>query len=207
MAEIHIERDKRPTWILVILAFLLVGVVAWIAIRQMGADDAVDQAPVSQVTSPAPDSISVAGAPVAVNEYLRYAARHEATDADHAHTYTADGIRRLAAALGAMAERDTTSEASVGSRARMLADRADALQRNPASTEHARYARQAFDAATALIATMPNAGAATTQIDSLRSAAGALDADGLLLPQAAVVQHFFDQAASALRALARPNQT
>jgi hypothetical protein len=141
-----------------------------------------------------------------VNDFLRYSADHRAVDADHSHVYTAEGIRLLAAALEALAYRDASADSSLQSGARAVAGRADLLQRNPASTEHARYARDAFDAAAKLMAAIPNADAASAarQMSALRTAADAVNPDVLLLQQADAVERFFSQADSTLRVLATP---
>ena len=205
MAELHIQRERSRAWIWVVAILIVIAALAWLASGQDDARDTVDRMPpttgTSLISAGATEPTAVAGAPNAVNDYLRYAAdRRAMSDADHSHTYTADGIRRLANALSALSKGDGKSDANIQSRVAMLRERADALQRNPQSTEHARYAREAFDAAAELMRAMQT-GASSNAVAETSQAAGALDPGTMLLLQREAVQRFFDRAGAALRAM------
>lgn len=205
MAELHIQRERSRALIWVVAILIVLAALAWLALGSDEAQDTADGMPpmtgASLISATATGPTEVAGAPSAVNDYLRYAAEHRAmSDADHGHAYTADGIRRLASALGALSERDDRSDENIWSRVAMLRDRADALQRNPQSTEHARYAREAFDAAAELMRAMQT-GASSDQVAEVSRAASALERNTMLLLQREAVQRFFDQSSAALRAM------
>jgi hypothetical protein len=149
-------------------------------------------------------SAATAAAPGAVGHYLRFASERRAQqEASHSHEYTAGGLRRLAAALGDVLGSDTTGAASATPLLETMRRRADDLQRNPASTEHARYAREGFAAAAGAIGVIqarrfPNL---ASEAEEVQGAADAVRSGQLLLEQRAQVQQFFDQAATALRAM------
>ena len=205
MAELHIQRERNRAWIWVVAILIVIAALAWLALGHDDTQDTADRMPpmtgTSLISAGATEPTAVAGAPGAVNDYLRYAADHRAmSDADHSHAYTADGIRRLANALGALSERDGKSDENIQSRVVMLRERADALQRNPQSTEHARYAREAFDAAAELMRAMQT-GTSSDEVAEVGRAASALEPNTMLLLQREAVQRFFDQSSAALRAM------
>lgn len=208
MAEINIERQERSIWPWII-GLLVLALLAWWLLRMRG--DGNDHMVADTSMGAVADTIPGAGAdtrammPAAVNEFLRFAEGPRAAQAaDTTHSYTAEGIRRLAAALDELAVRDTVGRVSLNVRIAALRERADALQRDWSSTKHAGHTRVAFDSAAALIESMqqqrfPNLG---SEAASVRQAATNVKPDGMLLEQTAEVKQFFDRAASAVRAMA-----
>ena len=201
MAELRVQPERRHPWIWVMAILIVLASLAWLAMG--GSDDRVRDG----VGLSSPGELEAASTettvplPGAVNDYLRFAADNRAsTDADHTHAYTSEGIRRLAAALGVVAERDGRSDENVQARVKTLRERADALQRNPQSMEHARYARDAFDAGAELMRAMQTP-ASSAEVAEVSRAAGALEPGTMLLQQPEAVQRFFDQSAAALRAM------
>jgi hypothetical protein len=203
MAEIRIQRERHHTWIWLVAILIVLASLAWLAFgRSNEADDGAQMgltlSSPGELASAAPTTDPLPGA---VNDYLQFTADNRASrDADHTHAYTSEGIRRLAAALGVVAERDGRSDENVSAKVETLRERADALQRNPQSMEHARYARDAFDAAAELMRALqtPSSSAAVAEVTR---AAGALQPGTMLLQQPEAVQRFFDQSATALRAM------
>lgn len=216
MAALHVERKRSSTGLWILAGLVLLALAAWVA---FGRDDlteqtALEQAPPVGATTQAAGTVAgdgaVPGAPDPVNTYLRYSAANRAgTDADHTHRYTADGIRHLAAALGALAERDMAGDVQIQSQTDALRERADALQRNPGATNHAEQARAAFLAAASLMRSLAERGpsAAVAPVDDAQRAATAIEPRVLLLQQTAGIQRFFDDAGVALRAMAIPAST
>jgi hypothetical protein len=98
------------------------------------------------------------------------------------HEYTAEGLRRLAAALAASGKMARTPELA-GS----LSQAADDLARDPRSLRHAAIARQAFIAAAQALGS-----------SRVQRAAEALSVDEPLRAQKRRVERFFDEAAAAL---------
>lgn len=197
MRTIHIEQRQRGTWAAVLAGLLVVALIAWWLWpddRRASATDFGDVAGTPPVTS-------AAASPAAVGEFLQFADRNRAADAmGPDHDYTAEGVTRLATALAAVARQNGSAGADVEREANLLRDRADALQRDPSSTEHARIAREAFvSLAGLMVALQQGQPALVTGADEVRRAAEAIQPDRRLLDQRAEVQTFFDRAASALR--------
>ena len=206
MAEIHIERHERSIWPWV-LGLVALALLAWWLLSMRNTGDANDLA-METAGGAVVDSLPGTGAaatPAAVNEFLTYIEDNGAArDADSTHNYEAEGMRRLAAALDELADRDTVGGVSLDARITALRNRADALQRNWRSTEHARYTREAFDSAAALVEGMQQQRFTNiaNEAAQLRQAASAVTPDRLLLQQTAEVQQFFQRAADAVRAMA-----
>jgi hypothetical protein len=210
MAEIHIERKSYRLWRWVLLAvaalLLATCVVTWW--RGDWRDPLTSAASDGSVVGAAAGTTR--GVEGAVNDYLAYVEENRARQAaGPAHEYTAGGLRRLAAAIAELSQRNAGSAAALNAELDALRAQADSLQRNPQSTEHARYAREAFRTAASLMSTLqqryypeqryPNLAAEVAQ---LRSAAELVLPARMLLEQTSDVQRFFDRAATALRAMA-----
>lgn len=212
MAEIHIERKSYRVWIWVLLgvAILLLAtcVVAWWRGDARGPlTGAVSGGSVVGAAAG-----TAAGADGAVGTYLSFVEENRARQAaGPAHEYTADGLRRLAAAIGELSERNQAGAEALRAELNVLRAQADSLQRNPQSTEHARYAREAFRTAASLMSALqqrhypkerfPNLAAEVAQV---RVVAELVLPGRLLLEQTSDVQRFFDQSAAAIRAMASP---
>jgi hypothetical protein len=124
--------------------------------------------------------------------------------ADITHDYTADGLRQLAGALGAIAERDTIADVEVDKQMQLLRGRADAMQKDTLAASHAAQAREAMLGAVTLMQAMqekrfPNL---KQHVAEARDAATAVNADMELLKQTSDVQRFFDRSALAVRGMA-----
>lgn len=203
MAEIQIERKERSAWPWVLLGIIVIALLAWWLIGRAGTDDAaVVETPTERSTSGVAGAIDLPeGAPGEVNDFLRFA--HEAGERPAMgldHRYTADGLTRLAAALGALgADRMTTLQPKLDS----LRRNAEALQRSAQSTEHSRQARDAFMSAFGIMDQLrqqefPTVADAVSQV---REAAQAIETQPMLLDQEAAVRRFFDRAAAAVRSM------
>lgn len=209
MAEIEIERHERRIWPWV-LGLLVLALLAWWLLYMRGTDAdgnvAIETTAGTVIDSVPGTSVGTReSAPAAVNDFLSYVEENRAEQsADSTHTYQAEGLRRLAAALDELADRDTIGSVSLDSRITALRNRADALQRNWRSTEHARYTREAFDSAAVLVEGMQRQRFSNiaNEAAQLRQAASGVAPDRLLLEQKAEVQRFFQRAADAVRAMA-----
>lgn len=209
MAEIHIERHERSIWPW-ILGLVALALLAWwlLSMRNNGSENNVavessSGAVVDSVPGTAVDTREAA--PGAANDFLRYVEENRtAQGADSTHNYEAEGMRQLAAALDELADRDTIGGVALDARIAALRNRADALQRDWRSTEHARHTRAAFDSAAALVEGMQQQRFANiaNEAAALRQAASGVSPDRLLLEQTAEVRQFFQRAADAVRAMA-----
>jgi len=205
MAEIHIEHNKRSLWPFVI-GLLLLLLVGWLVLTQFGDDDAVVVAPeAGAVVDPTPAVAATPAATGAVAEFIRYADSTRAAQAmGLGHDFTADGIRKLAAAIDDAARSDTVANAALAPQLADLRQRADSLQRNPDATSHALHTREAFLIAASLIQNLQERRAPDRAADAnaVWAAARRIDARRPLLEQSADVERFFERAATALGSLA-----
>jgi len=191
---------------------LSAALIAWVLVDLGGGGRSRD-APASGGESTRSGAVvgdTVPGGPPAVNEYLRFASRHDgAADANHDHDYTADGLRRLAAALSALLQFDPGTAASQRMQIVSLYERADDLQRDPTSPKHAEFARDAFTTAAELTRWIQerDAPAAADAVKELRDAAIGLDPDVPLLEQASALERYFGLASAVVRTLATQRDT
>ncbi len=202
LAEIDIKRKAPSIWPW-IAALALAAVIAVIWIWAAAGDR--DERPQEQaVVEPAerPAGTNGVAAPAgALGDYVDFARTPEGGDQrgdmGPGHEYTAERIRKLAAALESQVERTPGAEARASfDRFREVADR---IQRDPASGMHATLVREAFVRAAEVIDSFENA----PQTDDLRATAGSIDPDQPLLDQREKVHNFFRQSAEALQATAR----
>lgn len=140
----------------------------------------------------------------AVQAFLKFDQDHRAlAGADTTHEYTADGLRRLAVALGAINEQDAAHRGTLQPRLSALLTRANELEKNPESTRHSEYTRAAFMDAASVMGMLQQQRFPTlqTNVAQVKQAAAAVQPNTLLLQQKAAVQKFFDSAADAVRAM------
>ncbi|HEU4631360.1 MAG TPA: hypothetical protein VFS08_16530 [Gemmatimonadaceae bacterium] len=220
MAELEIQKKPDRRWWPWLLLVAVVAVAAWWfgwntnedanpalaglpvpgapAMDTMAAGDSLGVMPVVPAAS-------VPGAPDAVNDYLAFAAegrQRGAVGLDH--EYTADGIRRLADALTAVAEQRDVATDVVSARADSLRGFAGTLQEEPNSRRHADLAHRAFLLATRILDDLQRAGAGdsvTGAVDNARRAAEAVQPQTPLLDQTSAVQRYFDAAGAALETM------
>lgn len=220
MAELNVQPKERTVWPWILGGVLVLALILWMMLGRgngdldVGASNATDTTMVGAAAeSSVPRSASGAVDGGAVTQFLQFVENRTSRDANPSHEYTADGLRRLTAALTAVASRDSDGGVALQPRIDEIRDRVDGLTRDSTSTEHARQAREAFTMTAQLIEQMRVtrganvAGAATNTADStasqgaLNQAATAIDASRPLLEQAAMVEQFFAQAAEALRVM------
>ena len=135
----------------------------------------------------------------AVNDFALFVATPPSvSDEAGEHQYTADGLRRLAAAIDAKS--NGGGAASQTATIRAMADSLGTT--STANDRHAAMARTAFDSAAAAIRTM---GASNAK--AVESAAHAVKPSGHLLAQRAQVTRFFTQARDALQGSSTTSST
>ncbi len=151
-------------------------------------------------------AVAVAEVPESVSELGAFVREGEAqSDMDFQHEYTSEGIRRLAEALSAMAERDGIDDPSFEQTHERLLQQAQQLQQHAQSTEHATQVREAFTAAADLMATLQQQRSPefSDAVAEVRQAAEAINPDQRLLEQRQAVGTFFARANEALQAMAQ----
>lgn len=221
MADINVERQRSSAWLwvlgLVVLGLLMWGVVEWID------GDEVDEAaalPVDAATAPpalapvpeatlAPTTVVVVD-PVQVSEAMSAYTAHieSALPADAQHLYAAEGIARLATALGAIVGKEPGPDADVVARANAFYVIAATLAATPDSLRlHADWMHRAAVEAVELMARVaetrfPESVELKGEIEQARQGADAIEPEESLLGQTGEVRLFFRQAADALRIMA-----
>ena len=200
MAEIQLERKEGKNWLWIVLGLLLLALLAWWLLSQRGDDDPV----VAETPGVVADSISRTGMTASgeVGGFIQFVEDNRTrTEMGRDHEFTAEGIRHLAGALGAVAMRDTVGGAALQPRLDSLRQKADVIQRNAQSGQHSNQVRDAFTSAVAIMDDLrqrryPNAAGHVTQA---RQAAEAVQPGQQLLNQKTQIQQFFEHSAEVLR--------
>ncbi|MEX1183702.1 MAG: hypothetical protein WEF86_10750 [Gemmatimonadota bacterium] len=205
MAEIELRRERgRSIWPWIVGALALV-LLVWGVTEFMGTDDedfvatTAEEQAATTPAQPPPD----AAMPMELTRFEQQCSTAATVDVEQC-------IGQLGAALDAVARRDPTS-AAISTQLQEHRTHADGLAADTASSENAARVGELFDEAAALIRSVEEsragtAGAVTdvsaSHADRVQEAADAFDADLPLDGQREVVDRFFSEAASALRALA-----
>jgi len=143
----------------------------------------------------APESAEPARTPPGVVSFLKFAEREAPETLPLDHSYTAEGIRRLAAAIEAL---DGSTLAR--DRARRLRAAAEEMQADPHSLRHADLARAAFDLATQALLALRDVPLKADGASRLAQAAQAVRRGDPLRIQSAAVDRYFDLAAARVEA-------
>jgi hypothetical protein len=198
MAEIKIQHHKKRAawwpWVLLLLIPLL-----WLLLRGRGRDEVsggeVRDTLATATSQPAMGTVTgAAGATMAgddaVSQFTTFIATTDATrDETGQHAYTAEGLRRLAAAIDG-----SRLGAAAGARTSFIRAMGDSLQlTTPGNDRHSEMTRVAFDSAAAALSGMGAAGAA------LQGHARAVRPERHLQAQKAEIQRFFESARDALQ--------
>lgn len=199
MAEINVERKQSRTGVWVAAALIVLVLVVWWMLRSDRADDMLGAVTDSSAAvAPAAGAATDSAAP-AVQAFLSWSENRADSAMALDHQYTVTGIRHLTEALGAIAGQ--AQAARVREDLALLRSRADTLQRNPTSTQHADQARVMFRSLSGLMAAMqqerfPDL---ADEVKAVEDAAEAVRADRLLLDQRTQVRNFFDRSAVVVR--------
>ena len=207
MAETNIESKNRAYLWQLIIAALVIGLVIWAGIEYFDRDpeEARGKTPDTKEVVPATKAVSV---PIQVDRYVSFIRDNPAQEKmELDHAYTGDGIRRLADAIGAVADQYNLSNLNQSSDLDKLRDYADRLQEDRNSTDHADVIREAFILASSLMDSMQRriAPQLDSRVGEVRSAAEAIDPSRLALQQKTEVETFFNKAGGVLEDLAKRN--
>ncbi len=213
MAEIHIERKSGSLWTWIISLILVVLLLAWFfnrkADQRAGAGARADSAAAfagrsgdsaAATTAPAhatapPDADSDSGVSP-LSAFVGFAtSASTASDIAQLHTFTADGIRKLADALGS-----GSTAAGITDKLALMREQAESLDGAAAASDrHSAIARTAFLAAADAVESLPMARDHAEPIGRVRRAAEALNAALPLADQREKIDAFFQAASNALQ--------
>jgi hypothetical protein len=204
MAEIKIEQ-KSPVWPWILVAILVIGVVAWLLMRDDGGTD--DQ----MATEPRQEQRSDAGTATraaeerradgtmqtgAVQEYVSFVDNGREMGLDH--EYTSAALERLQNAVRAKADQlNYDIQADLD----RIDDHVGHITDDPMETTHANHIRSAADALSSAMRNMqkehyPDLDQQARQVEQ---AASGIDPNTLTLDQRDAVKGFFNSSAELLR--------
>jgi hypothetical protein len=205
----QIESLERLGWKWGLVALAVPAVAGWLLVVQgrgtIGDRSVADSAAGEPAALDATRGDTVAGAPAAVNAYLRFVADPEAsTRAGISHDYTAEGLRRLADALAAVAAERQPADSAITAHIASVRRHADALQQTRRWSEHARDAREAFLLTTDVLALLEGRTTAGVARDVMaaRQAARHMDVELDPIAQLDRIERSFAANAAVLRRLA-----
>lgn len=199
MAELHVVRKSNSIYPWLLIGLVVLALVLW---WLLGRNRGEPQLGTAMTDSTLVRDSSAGMSSSAVRDFARFAEADLPVSVSH--NVTADGLRKLAAAIEAVAPSGTVAGMDVGLRADEIRQRADSLQRDPSSLTHARQTREAFLLAASVLQQMQEARftGMTDQTRQVMDAAQGLKADADLLDQTPQVRQFFTSAATALRGMA-----
>ena len=211
MAEIPIERKERRNWLPLLLGLALLALLAWLFLRNRGDAPATtaavtDSTAVGATTNTATGAVAgaagaagaagTAGGGGAMAEFAQFVAARDTTrETEGQHQYTAEGVRRLAAALEGVAGGSPSIQVYADS----MRGAIDRLQQSGPQARHADDAKAAFNAAVSAMQQIDQARGRTRDVAPMRAIAAELDGSRPLLPQLPVVHRFFAAARDALQ--------
>ena len=205
MAETNTESKNRAYLWQLIIAALVIGLVIWGGIEFFDHDPerARGKSPDTKEITPA---MKVNSVPIQVDKYVSFIQDNPAQEKmELDHAYTGDGIRRLADAIGAVADQHNLSNSNLAGDLDKLRNYADQLQEDQNSTEHADIIHDAFILASSLMDSMQRqiSPYLTDEVTGVRRAAEAIDPDKLALQQKTEVDAFFKKAGNVIEDLAK----
>lgn len=213
MADLELQRKKRPVWLWLLGLAILVALV-WIGAEMLGDDESDD------TFATAPAAVEDETAPNATEpgqqrpEDLQ-AFRSECGTAstvrdqmDQSHAFEAECLNRLAGALSAVVERDTVRDQALEERLDVLRQNAERLTQDPQSSEHAAQLREGINEVVLVMEQVAEASGQAgddqqTHVSELREAAADFEGSELLLEQKRAAAQFFEHAATMLESMSR----
>lgn len=201
--EVKVEPKRRMVWPWIVGAVAL-GVLVWALVDRPYGDDELDAGGTPGDAARVGDA-GVRERAAAPAEVVALASFVDETQLEMGpgHDYTAEGLRRLGAALEVLS-RDADDQARA--RQEGFAQAAVAIQQDPASAQHADRVRTAMlaaaDAIEAIGRHRGDAEVLERRVAALRDTARSVDGAKLLLEQRQPVQRFFEQSAELLQQLA-----
>ncbi len=199
MAELHVVRKSNSIYPWLLIGLVVLALLLWWLLGRNGGEPRLGAA-MNDSTLVRDSSAGMSSS--AVRDFTRFTEADPPVSASH--NVTADGLRKLAAAIEAVAPSGTVAGMDVGLRADEIRQRADSLQRDPSSLTHARQTREAFLLAATVLQQVQEARYPdmTDETRQVMDAAKGLKADADLLDQTPQVRQFFITAATALRGMA-----
>lgn len=209
MAEINIQKKKRPVWPW-ILGIIIAAAVIWVIVELVDRDETVYTPTATTETAPQQND-ATADMPEhqahsqQVNDYISFVREHDSVEEMNLdHDYTADGIRLLSLALNDIVDQVGADDINIQQKKETLKSKADRIQRNQEATFHADSIRSAFLTSAELMQDLErnHFDNLENQVDRVRETAEAIDPNTLTLDQRTKVKAFFASSSQALHSMA-----
>lgn len=212
MAEIHIQKKKKPVWPWILAAVVVLAIILWIVVdtdnndqqRQTAVVDQTEQIQQQDAFTDQQDNQRTD----AVDDFISFVQESNAREEmDLDHDYTAEGISLLSAALNDMVNQLGVEDVDMQQKRDNLNRKADQIQQDPASTQHADTIRSAFISSADIMSNLqqqhfPNLDG---EVNNVRETAQAVDPNTLTLEQKQNVKAFFSSSAQALHEMTNRN--
>ncbi|AFM05882.1 hypothetical protein Fleli_3563 [Bernardetia litoralis DSM 6794] len=204
MAEIKIERKKTIIpWLLGLL--LLAAVIGGVYFAFYYSNNAESEVMADEVVPneilPVEENTEANNLPTAVDDFIIFAneeSPYQDGEMEIHHKYTSDAIRKMSAALVAIADKKgMADQMNVQDLSAKLNADADEIQKNWKSTDHADHIKQAFLQISGAVNQLSDGSS-----ENLRKEANDIDPNKLTLEQKADVKDFIDKTASVMKQLA-----
>lgn len=202
MAEIKIEHKKAPIWpwLLGLLLLMLVGAgIYFFVIKDKKEQIEVVANEIPNEIIPVETSNAI---PAAVTDFIKFSDEenpYQDGEMEIHHQYTSDAIRKMSAALVAIADKKGMSEQmNMQDLSKKLNADADQIQKNWKETNHADYIKQAFLQVSGAVNQLSDG----STNENLKKEANDIDVNKLTLDQKAAVKDFIHKTASVMKQLA-----
>lgn len=229
MARIDVQKKKRSVWPWVMIVLLL-AVLGWFFVEGIDQKEEISEIePLTEgeVLMPSPyeeetpdltmdrseemQREKLARDQNVMNEIDEFANFVEGEEMEFQmgrdHEYTSEGLTRLASALSAIVEQET-GDFNLQRSKETLQEKANQLQVEPMSEQHADLTREAFLSAANLINSIQDKHypSLNQQVADLVNTAEQIDPDEQLLNQREQVKSFFEKSRQTLQAMAETNE-
>jgi hypothetical protein len=208
MAEIEIQRKKRPVWPWILAAIAII-VVLWLVINSLnrkydknehgntlmeGSNDS-DAALAKRIA----DAKKYEKYPGPIGAFIHFAHNDETVDVSQHHHYTNQGLHQLVDALHMVNAKKDGGEA-VAKKLNLVVMESDKLLQNPGSELHSGIMRNAFIMSTEAMASLQQKfyPGLENKVANVRQAAESLDSNKPAMEQQSKIKSFFEKSADVL---------
>lgn len=204
MAEIHIEKKRKPIWPWIFGLLLIMGGI-WFAIESSNDHSPTfNPSPVVSSDTASHDQQSDLSESEEIEEFVIFVNENkdsEETGLDHA--FTAEGIRLLSSALVNITNKVNPQNGELQQKNQELQKKADQIQRDQSSTQHVDTIKSAFNAAVGIMDDLqknhfPDL---KEQVAQVKNKSEDIDPNTLTLEQKEKIKAFFSSSSEALQAM------